>query len=244
MVMRIACVTIALFWLGSIYLLLKLEVFDSDSALQTVPATDVLALPVIHQQDSSLKILYQGERVGSLSIRPTANPDSNRVDFHLHGNMSLSGLSNHRISWNTLFSASEELEVDNLDFRILLNNPNLSFELRVVPGEDRVSYRLSYDDVVLREEQRSMSMELTKEELETLGIPSLPLQEIGQAWELEELRAFRTTYPVGNERINAYKVVSNLGGGWKLELYIDQVGQILELDTFLGYRLLSEDLEF
>lgn len=224
--------------------LLRLEYWEGETSLQAVAVEDVISLPLKHGQHSNLAIFERGKRVGTLVLRPSEASPEGWPGFSVHGNLRLRQAGDHRLSWNMTFSLDSEMEVRDVDLRFSYNHPAFGFELRAIPSEDKITYRLVNGMAADDDSDFAGGIELTPQDLEGFGLTLPPLNELRTQWELSQLKAYRVFYSIGEHRISAFKLVSDLGGGMKIELYMDQIGQILEVDTFLGYRLLSEDLEF
>jgi hypothetical protein len=116
--------------------------------------------------------------------------------------------------------------------------------VRVVRAENRAYYQLISGDRVLQEASYTLDRQGAEQVLQQLAIDPAMLQAIsGSTASVQpKLSAQQSSMHIRGERLETYLVSLQQGGQTMLDMHVSQLGGILGVQTFFGYRLEPNDI--
>jgi hypothetical protein len=242
MLNRIMAACIIGFWLVMNALLLRLEISPDKSKIIEIPPSYVLKLMFRHAQPSELNVFEYKKPIGSLSLRPQpARDDSRRmVDFSGHLLVGLPLAARKRVTWDGSLEMSRQLEVQMIRFNSKAQGSDYTTHLAVDAPRRLVNFSVSLKDKVA--DTRSVSLDdLTKSGfLSQLGLDDSLLAGIKQRVVAPVVSASASELAIGGEKVDAYRLTVRQDGSMLAEIYVSQLGQVLEVRTPFGYTLSSQ----
>lgn len=245
MVYRVAATLIVIFWLTMTALLLRKELAPGSLALQEVPVSHVMKLMFLHGQASDLNIHDERQLVGQLRLHPQVRKGDGMRLLDFGGGLffSLPGQSRQRVSWGGEFVLNRALAVQlvrlNLNFR---DASETVVEVLIEPQTERLRYRVRSNDRQVDQGDYSLDERGILQWLEDRGLETTFLQQIRKPNSPHpSIKAWQSSIEIHGQRLETYRVTIEHGGQTFLEFHVNQLGQILEAKSFLGYTAAPED---
>lgn len=230
-------------------LLIRNEVAPAQSRLRELPPAHVLKLLFLHEQVSELSIQYQKAPVGRLRIHPQVRrQDGARlIEFVGNAQFSLPGLNRERVSWDGVVELTRQLEVKEV--RAGLSGRGADrFRLDVTHdvASGRGRYEAKADDLVFTAREYSLDPAGREALLRDANVPphfiamlQAALQS-GGSQQPVTITARQGTLELQGEPIDTALVSFRQGPQTLLDLHVSQLGQVLRVETLLGYALVAE----
>ncbi len=246
MLVRAAAILIVLFWLTMTGLLLRHEIKPGDSALREVPVGHVVKLVFHHQQTSDLNIINDKLRLGQLRIAPLNDKEAGLRTIVFTGSLHLPvpGAKSQRVAWDGELEMDKAFATRRFRFGVKVHEPaELRSEILVLPAENVAHYELRSATGVLERQSYSLDERGAREVFQQFGLdpallPTAPRARIAAPI----FKAQQSSIKIHGERMDTYLVTVEANGQTWIECHINQLGQIVQATTLLGYRLAQEDL--
>jgi hypothetical protein len=206
----------------------------------------VLKLLFLHQQPSDLNINSDGIRLGHLQVQPRVVTETGDRRLEFSGNVLIRvpNAPRQRFSWDGFFHMDRAYTLRQLLLRVNLHDAGYRAEVQVLPEENRATYKLLAGDKVVQEDAFTLDRKGAEQVLQQLAIDPAMLQAISgnAATTQPSLTAQQSSMHIRGERLETYLVSLQQGGQTLLDMHVSQLGGILRVQTFFGYRLEPNDI--
>lgn len=243
--MRLLSAAIVVFWLTMTTLLIRTEMQPQGSALRKVPIEHVLKLLFLHQQSSDLSIYSDGIRLGHLQVHPKLVRDTGarRLDFSGNILVRVPDAPRQRFSWDGFFHMDKAFALQEVLLRVNMHDAGYRAEIRVRPGENEAVFHLAAGDRVVQRSVYSLDEKGLQQLIQQQGLDPAMLQAIsGKALSVQPtITAQQSSMHIRKERLETYLVSIQQSGQTLLDMHVSQLGGILRVQTFFGYKLEPND---
>ena len=227
------------FWLTMTGLLIRLEIAPEKSTVLDVPVSHVVALMFAHGQPSVLGITQNGHTIGSVVFRPHADADERSVAFSGSLMLELPFVVKQRISWNGALDMDRTMKMRSAQFELNLTEPATRILLRIAEPA-----RTLHNDI-----ERGPGMTFSADiPLDAAGLGALASQldfdpngVLAMTKEAPQITARQTDRAFRGEKISVFQISIRQGEAPLAEIYLSQLGQVLEATTTFGYTFTSHD---
>ena len=122
--------------------------------------------------------------------------------------------------------------------------PGMALHIDGRLADNQWHYQVTEGTATLSENSGTPEEILQKLDLRAYGIDARAFSHLGAqaATATPTLSAYRGTLRINEEDIETYVVTIRHGEGMETAIYVNQLGQILAVKTFLGYDLYDETL--
>jgi hypothetical protein len=247
MLYRIVAICIVLFWLTMTGLLIHQEVRPGDSVLREVPPAHVMKLIFMRRKPTSLDIYSDKLRLGHLNMIPGVGADGQMRNLKFDGDLQLlvPGAKRERIHWEGRWEMDKLLTTKTFELTVTTHTPvELKTTIEVVPAENVAHFEMRAANGANQHQDYTLDERGMRTALEQTGIdPSLlPVSMKPQTAASFDIRARQSTLNFPGGQIDTYLVTVETSGQTLLEFHVDALGRIVQADTLLGYRLVSESM--
>jgi hypothetical protein len=247
MLYRAAAVLIVIFWLAMTALLIRKELSPGATELREVPVSHVMKLMFLHGEASDLNLHSDRQMVGQLRFHPQIRKDDGARVLEYSGRVTftLPGTPRQRVSWAGDFELNRTLEMQSA--RLQINAPELgpweAIHLMADPLAKRLRYETRTGGQTLHRGEYALNAEGALTWLREQGIDPALLQgsEPSRA-PPPTFRAWQSSIEIHGQRLDTYRVAVEYGGQTLLEFHVNQLGQILQAKSILGYTAAPEDV--
>lgn len=235
------------FWLLMTSLLVRLEVNPDKSDLLTVPPSHVFKLMFTHAQASELDIIENTTPVGNLTLLPKVDPETNLRMLSFNGNFSMrlpDSNKRQRVSWDGTLAMDRMFNTKNLQLAISLRDSPWHISLNLDPDGRQADYEVKHGDQVVKKSSLVLNetgvIAFLRNEL---GVDPSFMQNLpGKLPAAPTLAAKQTELKIRKEKVVAFLLTVKQGDLTLADIYVSQLGQILNAKTILGYSFTAEDM--
>lgn len=246
MLYRAAAVLIVVFWIAMTALLVRKELSPGATALREVPVSHVMKLMFLHAQASDLNLHGDGKLLGALRIHPQVRADDGARMLEVSGRLlvSLPGAPRQRISWGGSIEMNRTLEMRTSRLQINFAEPNAyAVNLLIDPKANRLHYQTHSAGTTLTQGDFPLEAKGAYQWMREQGIdPALFQSSRAPAMPHPTFRAWESSIQIHGQKLDTYRVAVEHGGHTLLEFHVNQIGQVLQAKTFLGYTAAPEDV--
>ncbi len=243
---RILSVAIVIFWLTMTTLLVRMELSPRDSRLKAVPVEHVMKLLFLHEQSLDLNIALDGQRVGYLRLHPRQETGAQMRLLDFVGNLQvrLPQAPKQRFSWSGMLEMNHDFELQSASLGFTMHEPEAyRVDLQIDAPHRTVQVLWKAGDRVLEEETFTLDEFGAQKAMKHFGIdPNIVRAASGNSGAKPLITAQQSSLRIRGESTETYLVLVRQNGQTLCEIQVSQIGQILDVKTFLGYRLAPEDL--
>jgi len=247
MVVRFAAALIVLFWLTMTALLVRIETHPETSRVLEVPVTHVMKLLFTHGQASHLQIQENGRAMGRMSLYPKRSEAAKPVTLEYTGSVWIRGPSSgkQRVSWDGVLQMSPAYDLTRLSLTVRMPDHGYATTVEISPSENEMRYSIAGDGQLITEQRYPMTKAGAATALSHFGMDERILDAVHSAspsppvWKVKPAR-----YQFHGDAIDAFVMTLHAGEIVLGEIYVSQLGQVLSINTPLGYSLTSEDVAF
>lgn len=224
------------------FLLVRTVYFPEFERLPKVDPGHVLELFFEHEEVTELFVYREGEVVGNIMLTSregAGDEGAVKVAFTAGGAIELPGLPRQRLHWRGWLSIgpAPERKIQGLDLRVRFTKPALSAALSIDPATLGFEYEISQEGQVVSS---------SKDPESQLGVVQMKMMLA--AWNID-LDAKATQPPkwearqgyveISGHRTGAYFVVMDIPGSGTTKMTFTEAGEMIAVETSLGYELLS-----
>ncbi len=252
---RILSGAIVLFWLVMTGLLVQLVYFPDESRMSQVDPDYVVGLFLRNKEISELSVFKGAEKVGEISLLPQHVPKDETggvqtlkrdLIFDASGDVALPNLDEQMLRWNGRIRIAEDRSIEFVDISVRFEKPKVRVSLEMDPKKLEFNYVVSRDDVVVTDSKTDPNAPgLAELRLLMLAWGVNPAQIESAAAEQQKkskISARHGNIKLGGKRFHAYVLSLDVMESGSVKLYFTDAGELVKVDTFLGYELLSEVL--
>ena len=248
------------FWLITTGLLIQMIYFPEESKLSEVPPTQVLDLFVTSGLEQ-MDIFSGKDLVGKLSVFPSLKPDLRLEDeairnrdlpkvvlLKMAGDIDVEiGHLEGKVKLKSELWMERDGEVISYSIELGMKELGITCELSQNGGDDTIHYLVKNGDAVLLDSSSANSTIDQQIQAQLLmrawGIDLAKIQEQAKAEASQEegarLLARRGMISVPGARLNGYILDVQVLGDAGLKFFFSETGQLLTMESFLDYRLVS-----
>lgn len=245
MLYRAVAILIVIFWLTMTGLLLRKELAPGASALKEVPASHVLKQMFAHAQTSTLHVYHERVRIGHLQIQPQVRKEDGARLLALSGNLQIAipGWPRQRVAWDGDLVMDRAHQLQLAQFNVTFRDPAAyAVEVVVDPRAKRLRYETRAGERELDRGEYPLDQQgaltwLREQGLDPAMMPQWQ-QAVGPA---PVLKAWQSSLEIHSQKLDTYRVALEHGGQTLIEFHVNQLGQILQGKTFLGYTVAPDD---
>ena len=246
MLRRLTIAGIVFFWLLMNGALLNLWLYPESTEILTVPVAYVSKLLFLCEQPSALTIYQNNRRAGDvrLQLRRDDSAGLRLVAFSGDLLLQLPLLEQQDFRWTGEATLDRTFALRRLKVCITTRAPELSTELDVDPPHKTASYTLSRNGTTLSRKTLTLDENAARSILKDLGINPDLVAQIGTAAAPGEFSctAHQSEVKIGGEHLAAFHVILRQSSTPMLEADISQLGQVLGIQTAIGFSLIPENL--
>jgi hypothetical protein len=263
---RFAGVAIVVFWLVMTGLLVRMEWFPGTSELLPVPVDHLFKLMFLHEQTSDLVLCQDQDRIGDLTLQPHRFPPNAGVARNLltiTGSMvlNLPGWDTRHLTLRGAFELDDHDNAQRFELTATVHEPVRSASMSqgepsqrsqpsmviVFGGEpidSRYHYQVRDGDRIVAEQSGTPETLLDQPDLRSVGIsPAVLSALVHQQAASTEVTARRGVLQNKGEDIDTYDVTLRQGDTVVATIQMNQLGEVLSVNTSFGYSLLAKSLE-
>lgn len=225
-------------------LLVRAVYFPAFERLPEVEPGRVLELFVDHKEVTHLYFYREdGEVVGDVMLTPRRTGGGAEIGFAAVGAVELPGLLRQKLNWRgkLLLGPAPGRKLVGVEISVRFSEPKMTVAMEIDPATFVFHYKVIRDGVVLSD---------SRDDAGGMGVAQMRM--LMAAWgfdpttvgggEPPQLEARQGAVEIGGHRAGAYFVVLNLPGAGRAKLTFSEAGELLAIDTPLGYELLCESL--
>ena len=246
MLRRLTIAGIVFFWLLMNGALVKLWLYPATSEILTVPVGYVSKLLFLHEQPSALTIYQNNRRAGNLSIQPRRDDNTGLRIIEFTGALllKLPMLDEQSFNWAGTATLDRASKLRHLTVTIDTHDPALSTKLDVDPPRGVAHYALSRSGKTFLEKKLTLDEQGARSVLHDLGINPDLLAQLGTASSpgATTLTAHQSAVTVRGERVEAFHVIMRQNSTPLFEADVSQFGQVLSVNTAIGFTLALDDV--
>jgi len=240
---RIATVLIIGFWATMTCLLVRMEVNPEESRFLQVPVSLVMKMMFLHGLDSELSIYNNGDRVGSLSLRPKTQPNQARtLSFDGSLWLKLPGLERQRFHSEGVLQMDHSFGVHETSFKFSMPSPPLAMEMKVNDAKV-LHYKVQQGKEITDQRSISLDGDSANELLSALNIDPSALNQFQPGTNPPTVSARQSQIRVRGESVETYELVVKEADLEVANIFLSQLGQILLAKTAFGYTLRAVDID-
>jgi hypothetical protein len=239
---RILSVLIVAFWLVMSGLLLRLQFWPEESGVLAVPVEHVLRLLFTHALPSNLNIAFGGRPYGSLSVRPNiAENGERRLRTSGNARLRLPLLPRDQLIWSSTLNLDQRLAFRNLAASLSLRETGTDIDFEIDSASQAVHYSIAQNKKLVRESTVPLSREGAAVLLRQAQLNPEILDALKSSAAPAHVSAKLTNFSFRHEKIEAYSVGVYQGETALLEIYVNQLGRILLVQSALGLSLAADN---
>ncbi len=247
MIARASAALIVGFWLVMMGLLWRVE-FAGDQSILSLPIASLARLAFANEQATSYGIFKEQVRIGSLILRPGSAraPSDPRYSLQHNGSLGFADPDRkaNRVAWSGRFDFDRELQVLEVALDLQSTNPQAHLDLQSTPRNNKTTVRLLDPEGRVQLQLTGSWQELLGQlQLEGLGITPQRLESYASRAGEARISAVRSTLTLSGERIPAFLVTIEHAPSLESHVYLSEQGQLLLVRSFLGYRLIADDID-
>jgi hypothetical protein len=246
MLYRSAVILIVVFWIAMTALLFRKEFSPGASALTEVAASHVLKWMFQHGEPSDLNVYNDRQMAGQLRIHPQIRKEDGARLLEFSGRLllALPGAARQRVSWAGEIEWNKVLEMESARVQLFLSEPAIyGVNILVDPATRRLRYETQLDGRTLNRGEYPLTADGAYTWLREQGIdPALIQGNITPNAPKPTISAWQSSLMIHGQKLDTYRVVIEHGGQTLIEFHVNQIGQILQVKTFLGYTAAPEDI--
>ncbi|MDA0812214.1 MAG: hypothetical protein O3C21_07510 [Verrucomicrobia bacterium] len=251
------------FWLITTGLLIQMIYFPEESKFSEVPPTQVLDLFVTSGLEQ-MDIFSGKDLVGKLSVVPSLKPDLRSADesvrsrdlpkvvsLKMAGDIDVEiGHLDGKVRLRSELWMERDGEVISYSIELSMKELGITCELSQNGGDDTIHYLVKNGDAVLLDSSSANSTIDQQLQAQLLmrawGIDLAKIQEQAKAEASQKegarLLARRGIITVSGARLNGYILDVKVLGDAGLKFFFSETGELLTMESFLDYRLVSYEL--
>ncbi len=244
---RAFVVGIVLFWMLMIALLVRFEYAPGEAQTLSVPTARVWNLLFEHEELSALTLFSGRQRLGELYLQPRRQAPGGGPFHQLSGTgsfvLNLPGLSGERMVFHGTLDLDKQNQVHRVELAASFHEadqpqPGTTVTLDGQPPLGQWHYAIRRGNTVLKENSGSVDQLLDDPDLRALGVEPKMLGQLGrQQAASANVTARHGTLHVNGEDLETFVVAIRQAEGAESSIYLNQLGRILAVKTFLGYDL-------
>jgi len=247
MLYRTAAVLIVVFWLAMTALLIRKELSPGATELREVPVSHVLKMMFQHGEASDLILHSDRQMVGQLRFHPQIRKEDGARVMEYSGRVmfTLPGAPRQRVSWAGDFELNRALELRSARLQFNVSEPaTYAVHLMADPVAKQLHYETRSGGYTLHRGEYTLDAEGALTWLREQGIdPALgELAALNHDAQPATFRAWQSSMEIHSQRLETYRVALEYGGQTLMEFHVNQIGQILQAKTFLGYTAAPENV--
>jgi hypothetical protein len=241
---RFLGVGIVVFWGLMTALLIRAVYFPAFERLPEVDPGHVLELFIDHKEVTHLFFYREdGAVVGDVMLTPRrlSEDDGIEIGFAAVGEVELPNLPRQKLNWRgkLKMGPGPERKLDKVDISVRFTFPPLTVAMEIDPATMGFHYKVLRGGLVItdsRDDPNGMGVAQMQILLAAWGLnPEMMGKEKPSTWE-----ARQGAVEIGGHRAGAYFMVVDFPGAGMAKLTFSEAGELLVIDTPLGYQLLSE----
>ncbi len=230
------------FWLIMMGLLLRLQIAPDQSSVPIVPVAHVLKVIFAHGEPSSLNITTEGLNIGAISLHPkSSGPDERSIQFAGNLWLRIPSLARQRIIWDGNVELNRGLAIRSGQLDVTLRNPACSFVVQIDQEKKSLHYAVKQGAITVTESNISLDSDGVSRAFGSLGLDAGTLLALTKNMPDSTAIAKQTERFFHGERINVFQVSIREGDTEVADIYVSQLGQVLEVTTAFGYGMMAQD---
>jgi hypothetical protein len=243
MLYRIAAVAIIAFWLVMMTLLVRLETHPEETDILDVPVSYVLRVMLKHGQESLLSVRDGDKDLGTISVRPSIT-GSNARSIRLAGTLSLEMpmAARQRFNFNAAVDMDAALHATGFRLGLAMQLPNFHLSAQ----GDLIRNTIAYQLLSNGQQIGSQSLPMTASAIEPVlvqylgpGAAAIPLSSGNGPPPTVTAREAQFTWR--GQQLQVYQMTIRDGSAAIADIYVTQLGQIIQVNTNFGYTFAAED---
>jgi hypothetical protein len=246
MLYRSAAVMIVVFWVAMTVLLLRKELSPGATELREVPLGHVLKQMFLHGEPSDLTLYSERHAVGQLRLHPQIRTDDDARLLEYSGRLllTLPGSPRQRISWAGTLEMNRALETQSAQLQVRMAEPaNSGINLTYDPRANRLRYEEVSGTRTVERAEYPLDAQTADGWLRERGIdPALLQPGKAASGPPPTFRAWQSSMQIHGQKLETYRVALEQGGQTLFEFHVNQLGQVLQAKTFLGFTAAPEDV--
>ena len=240
MLYRAAAVLIVVFWIAMTALLIRKELSPGATELREVPVSHVIKLMFRQGEASDLNLHNDRQMVGQLRFHPQIRKVDGALLMEYSGRVmfTLPGGPRQRVSWAGDFELNRALEMQSARLQLNVSEPaTYAVDLTADPIANRLRYETRSGGHLLHRGEYALDAEGALTWLHEQGIDPVLIQGGSQpsGTQPPTFRAWQSSMQIHGQRLDTFRVDIEYGGQTLLEFHVNQIGQILQAKSFLGY---------
>ncbi len=240
MLYRIFAALIVGFWLVMTGMLVRLEIAPEKSTVLEVPVAHVVRLMFANAQPSSLNIVENGLPIGNISLQPQSEPGYRVLRFAGSLWLRLPMIPKQRVAWDGTTTFDRALNAQSAHLEVTMREPSTHTMISVNEQPNILHYEVTQNGNALANADVSLTREGLMTATEQLGIDPNALAAFGQnAPSSLRVSAKETTRRYREETIAVFHISIQQSGAPIADIYVSQLGQVLEATTPFGYGLIA-----
>ena len=244
---RAFVVGIVLFWVWMTALLVRFEYAPGEAQTLPVPTARVWDLLFEHEELSALTLFNGRQRLGELYVQPRKKAVGGGSFRQLSGTgtfaLDLPGLSGERMVFHGTMDLDDQSQIQHVELAASFHEPNqpqpgttVTFDGQ--PPQDHWHYVIRQGSMILKENAGTVDHLLDDPDLRALGFDPKVFGQVGrQQVASATLTARHGTLHINGEDLESFVVIARQSDGPESSIYLNQLGRILAVKTFLGYDL-------
>ncbi len=232
-----------LFWGIMTALLIRAVYFPEFERLPSVDPGHVLELFIDHREVTQLFVYRDdGEVVGDvlLTSRELADGRGAEIGFAAAGVVELPSLPRQKLNWRgkLKLGPGPDRKLVGVEISVRFAEPSVTVSMEIDPVTFAFHYQVSRGGVIIRDSRGDpggMGVAQMQLLLAAWGFDFGSGAGEGAAWQ-----ARQGAVEIAGHRAGAYFLVLGLPGAGEMKLTFSEAGELLGVDTPLGYTLLSE----
>jgi len=220
--------------------LVRAVYFPAFERLPEVEPGHVLELFIDHREVTQLYFYgADGAAVGDVMLTPRRLVEGGaEIGFAAVGMVELPNLPKQRLNWRGKLTLGPGRKLIGVAISVRFSEPMVTVSMEINPQTMAFDYKVLRGGVVVSDSRDGAS-----------GPGMAQMQLLLAAWgvrsgggdgEAAGLSARQGAVEIGGHRAGAYFVLLDLPGAGRAKLTFSEAGELLEIDTPFGYRLLSE----
>lgn len=243
MINRLFYIGIVGFWLTMTTLLVRMQIAPADSSVRQIPPGHILRVMFEHEQASDLNISSGGLRYGSIVVRPFLEPKDERVLFFGGSSLLRAGyLPQDRLSLEGRIFLDSDFKMVRAHGSLGLRKAGLDLTYNYDRAAQTFTYSLQEYGRTLRAETIPLDRRGLNQMLLTLQVDPAIIDSAVVSTGEPTLTARFAKFDFRDEKVDAYCLVLKRESTTLAEIYVSQLGQILQVKTPFGLQLAPSEL--
>jgi len=236
-------VCVIAFWAVMTALLLRAVYFPAYERLPKVDPGHVLELFLEHRDVTHLFSYRDGKVVGDIMLTTQQFPNKDgraKIGFAAAGAVELPNLPKQKLNWRGAVTLGSKpgRKLQKIEFSVRFTNPALTVGVEIDPATMAFGYKVTQGGQVITDsttEASPMGVAQMQMLMMAWGINLSHAKGDGARWD-----ARQGAVEIAGHRAGAYFVVMEMPGMGKAKLTFSEAGELLVVETPLGYEMLTE----